>query len=72
MFTSKIWQKKFFQQHIFTKLLYFYINSNGDKLDTEIVYLDEIDNFVVLTMSIWIHFGAEMIDTMFKFKIQKF
>jgi hypothetical protein len=46
------------------------VNSDRGKLDTEIVYLDENYNFVVQTVSIWIHFGDQKIDTMFRFRIQ--
>jgi hypothetical protein len=40
-----------------------------DKLYIWIVYLDKIYNFVVQIVFIWIHFDAQMDDTMFRFKI---
>jgi hypothetical protein len=48
----------------------FSYKSNGGKLYTKIVYLNDIYNLVVQIVSIWIHFCAQMIDTMFTFKIQ--
>ena len=45
------------------------MNSDEDKLYMKIVDLDEIYNFVVQTFFIWIHLGAQMIDTNFRSKI---
>jgi hypothetical protein len=51
-------------------ILYPDLNSDRGKLYIEIVYLDDINNFVVQIVSIWIHFDAQMNDTMIRFKIQ--
>jgi hypothetical protein len=43
---------------------------DGGKLYIEILYLDEFYDFIVQIGSIWIYFDAQIIDTIFRFKIQ--
>jgi hypothetical protein len=50
IFISEIW-RIFSQKHIFKNSKCFRVNLDGGKLYTEIVYLHDIYNFVVLIMS---------------------
>jgi hypothetical protein len=70
IFKSKIWRIFLLSTTYLKKLIMFSYNSDGGKLYTKIVYLNDIYNLVVQIVSIWIHFCAQMIDTMFTFKIQ--